>query len=192
MTDTPLTELLDPDTASGATTAAVDEPDDFDDDFDDAAPGRRVPRLTMLLLAAVLVAVGFTGGVLLQKHAVAGTTATGFPSFGAGPPSGAFAGIGGAGQPPGSGTSTTSGSSNGSASAAGSPVVIGTVARVDGTTVIVKDFGGKEHKVTTTSDTTITESASIPASQLKPGQSVRVDGSKKSDGTVVATSVTAR
>ena len=71
-------------------------------------------------------------------------------------------------------------------------MVIGTVARVDGTTVIVKDFGGKEHKVTTTSDTTITESASIPASQLKPGQSVRVDGSKKSDGTVVATSVTAR
>ncbi len=191
MTDTPLTELLDPDTGSGGTTAVVDEPDDFDDDFDDAAPGRRVPRLTMLLLAAVLVAVGFTGGVLLQKHAVASTTATGIPSFGAGFPSGAFPGIGG-GQPPGSGASTTTGSSNGSASSAGSPVVIGTVARVDGTTVIVKDFGGKEHKVTTTSDTTITESTSLTASQLKTGQPVRVDGSKKSDGTIVATSVTAR
>lgn len=190
MTDTPLTELLDPDTGSGGTTAVVDAPDDFDDDFD-AAPGRRVPRLTMLLLAAVLVAVGFTGGVLLQKHAVADTTATGIPSFGAGFPSGAFPGAGG-GQPPGAGASTTAGSSNGTASAAGTPVVIGTVARVDGTTVMVKDFGGKEHKVTTTSDTTITESASVAASQLKPGQSVRVDGSKKSDGTIVATTVTAR
>jgi hypothetical protein len=71
-------------------------------------------------------------------------------------------------------------------------VVIGTVAQVQGTTVIVKDFGGKEHKVSTTADTTITQSASVTASQLKPGQSVRVDGSKKSDGTIVATSVTAR
>jgi len=190
MTDTPLTELLDPDTGSDG-TSVVDEPDDFDDDFDDAAPGRRVPRLTMLLLAAVLVAVGFTGGVLLQKHAVAGTTATGIPSLGAGFPSGGFPGAGG-GQPPGSGTGTTSGSSNGTTSSAGTPVVIGTVARVDGTTVIVKDFGGKEHKVTTTTDTTITESASVQASQLKTGQSVRVDGSKKPDGTIVATSVTAR
>jgi hypothetical protein len=191
MTDTPLTELLDPDAAGGGTTTVVDEPDDVDDDFDDAAPGRRVPRFTTLLLAAVLVAVGFTGGVLLQKHAVAGTTATGIPSFGAGFPSGAFPGAG-AGQLPGAGTSTTTGSSNGSASSAGSPAVIGTVARVDGTTVVVKDFGGKEHKVSTTSDTTITRSASIPANQLKPGQSVRVDGSKTSDGTIVATSVTAR
>jgi len=191
MTDTPLTELLDPDTGSGATTAVVDEPDDFDDDFDDAAPGRRVPRLTMLLLAAVLVAVGFTGGVLLQKHAAASTTATGVPSFGAGFPSGAFPGAGG-GQPPGAGASTSTGSSNGSASSAGSPVVIGTVAQVQGTTVIVKDFGGKEHKVTTSTDTTITQSTSVTASQLKTGQSVRVEGSKKSDGTIVATSVTAR
>ena len=192
MTDTPLTELLDPDTGSDG-TSVVDEPDDFADDFDDAAPGRRVPRLTMLLLAAVLVAVGFTGGVLLQKHAVAGTTATGVPSFGAGFPSGGFPGAGG-GQPPGSGTGTGTGtgSTSGSASSAGSPVVIGTVARVDGTTVIVKDFGGKEHKVTTTSDTTITRSAPVPASELKAGQSVRVDGSKKSDGAIVATSVTAR
>ena len=191
MTDTPLTELLDPDAGSGGTTAVVDGLDDFDDDFDDAAPGRRVPRFTMLLLGAVLVAVGFTGGVLLQKHAVAGTSATGIPSFGAGFPSGAFPGAGG-GQLPGAGASTTTGSSNGAASSAGSPVVIGTVAQVQGTTVIVKDLGGKEHKVTTTSDTTITHSASISTGQLAPGQSVRVDGSKKSDGTIVATSVTAR
>ena len=190
MTDTPLTELLDSDTGSGATTAVDDQPDDFDD-YDDVAPGQRVPRFTMLLLAAVLVAVGFTGGVLLQKHAVAGATATGLPSFGAGFPSGAFPGSGG-GQLPGAGGSSGAGSSNGSASSAGSPVVVGTVVRVQGTTVIVKDFGGKEHKVTTTSDTTITQSASIPASQLTPGQSVRVDGSKKSDGAIVATSVTAR
>jgi len=191
MTDTPLTELLDPDTGNGTTAAVVDEPDDVDDDLDDVAPGRRVPRLTMLLLAAVLVAVGFTGGVLLQKHAVADTTAAGIPSLGAGFPSGGFPGAGG-GQPPGSGTSTTSGSSNGSASSAGTPVVIGTVARVDGTTVIVTDLGGKEHEVATTSGTTITESTSVPVGQLKTGQSVRVDGSKKPDGTVVATAVIAR
>lgn len=190
MTDTPLTELLDPETGSSS-MGMVEEPDDVEDDFDDAAPGRRLPRLTMLLLAALLVAVGFTGGILLQKHAAAGTAATGVPSFAGGFPAGGFPGTGG-GQLPGSSTTSTTGSSNGAASSAGTPVVIGTVARVDGTTVIVKDFGGKEHKVATTSATTITDSATVPASQLKPGQSVRVDGSKKSDGTIVATSVTAR
>jgi hypothetical protein len=194
MTDTPLTELLDQQGPSGLHSEITQgdddvDDDDFDDGFDDAAPGRRLPRLTLLLLAALLVAAGFAGGILVQKHATPAAAAAGVPSFGGGFPTGGFP-AGGAGQGAGSGAAATTGT--GSSSTTDSPVVIGTVVGVDGTTIIVKDLGGTQHKVTTTPSTTVSETTTLPAKQLKAGQSVVVNGSKKSDGTITATSVTAR
>jgi len=189
MTDTPLTELLDQRDPPAPEPGTDQEYDDFDDGFDDAPPGRRLPRVTLLLLAALLVAAGFAGGILVQKHAAPATAATGVPSFGGGFPTGGFP-AGGAGQ--GASTGAATGTGTGSSSTTDSPVVIGTVVGVDGTTVIVKDLGGTQHKVTTTPSTTVSETKTLPTNQLKAGQSVVVNGSKKSDGTITATSVTAR
>jgi Domain of unknown function (DUF5666) len=193
MTDTPLTELLVQQNPPGAgmetAQGDADADDDFDDGFDEAAPGRRLPRATVVLLAALLVAAGFAGGILVQKHAAPTTAAAGVPSFGGGFPTGGFP-AGGAGQGADTGAAAATGSS--SSSATNSPVVIGTVVSVDGTTVIVKDLGGTQHRVTTTPSTTVSETRTLPTNGLKAGQSVVVNGSKRSDGTITATSVTAR
>jgi hypothetical protein len=190
MTDTPLTELLDQHDPLADEPGADPEVDDFDDGFDDAAPGRRLPRATYALLAALLVAAGFAGGILVQKHAAPATMATGVPSFAGGLPTGGFPAGGGSGQAPNLGAAA--GTGTGSSSTSDSPAVIGTVVSVDGATVIVEDLGGKQHKVTTTASTAVSQTTTLAASQLKAGQSVVVNGTKKSDGTVTATSVTAR
>jgi hypothetical protein len=135
------------------------------------------------LLALVLVAGGFWGGAALQKNQAGSSTgalasvaarfrsaagATG--ATGAGAAGSRFAGLFG-------------GSTAGTA---------GTISVVNGDTLYVDDTStGSIVKVTLTKSTTITRNADAAAIDLRPGDTVTVQGATGSSGAVTATSVSA-
>jgi hypothetical protein len=86
---------------------------------------------------------------------------------------------------------STAGNNGTSAGTSSGPVLIGTVVKVDGTNVTVKDLSGKTYVVGTTTSTTVTRSTSIPLTGLKAGDTVSVDGTKSGQN-VSATAVTNR
>ena len=171
----PDTEDTDPDIVDDA---------DIDDEFGTPpARHRRVPPISGLLALGVVLALTFTGGVLTQKHHDASTTASssGFPSLGAG---GFPAGLGGAaptGSSGGSGAATTTG-----------PAVIGTVVKVVGQTMTVKDLGGKSHVIHLTGTTKATKSSTVDPGAITTGTTVSVSGTTGADGSVSATTITTR
>jgi hypothetical protein len=126
------------------------------------------------LLAVVLVAGGFIGGVQVQKHQ--GATGAGGGAARAGAPAG-FAARLGAGAAAG-----------GTAAAAGTA---GTVANVKGSTIYVVSSDGTTVKVKTTDNSKVTRNASASVGSVHPGDTVVVQGSKASSGTVTASSITA-
>jgi hypothetical protein len=130
-----------------------------------------VTPLTASLAAALIAALGFIGGVQVQK------SSADTPSAGGGlnrsragftPPSGG-GGIGGA----------------------SSDATVGSVANVDGKTLYVTDSDGNTVKVKTNSQSKVTRTAVSKATEVHPGDTVVVQGTKSSSGTVTATSVTA-
>ncbi|WP_371619433.1 DUF5666 domain-containing protein [Streptomyces sp. NBC_00454] len=72
---------------------------------------------------------------------------------------------------------------------AGAGLTTGTVKLVDGTTLYVTDAQGNVVKITTDSNTQITEAKSGKVSDLQPGQTVTVRGSQSPSGDVAATTV---
>jgi hypothetical protein len=167
---------------------------DADEDMDLlAAVNHKPSRLTVILLAAILAAAAFGGGVLVQKHYGASSTAatgtglpSGFPSFAGG---GGFPG--GAGGPSVTGTGGGGGGAGGGA-ATNTPSVVGTVVKVSGTTVTVKNFAGKTVTVKVPAGTTISLSSTLSLTGLKSGTTVSVVGTTAADGSVTASAVTAR
>ena len=89
------------------------------------------------------------------------------------------------------GMGSTAGNNSTSAGTSSGPVLIGTVVKVDGTKMTVKDLSGKTYVVSTTTSTTVTQSTSIPLTGLKAGDSVSVEGTKSGQN-VSATAVTNR
>jgi hypothetical protein len=192
MTKTPLDDLLDPTSAgtNGPDGPAGDVDDDsFDDEFGAPAGRRRLPLLSGLLVAGIVIALAFTGGVLVQKHATSSssTAAGGLPNFGAGGLPSGFPG----GGLPGAGNGTSSGGT-GSGSTSTLPVLVGTVVKTTPTEVTVKDLGGKTHVVRITDTTKVTTVTTVPVTKLTAGQTVTVNGTKTSDGSIDATAMSAR
>ncbi|MFD9723601.1 DUF5666 domain-containing protein [Streptomyces sp. NPDC059072] len=72
---------------------------------------------------------------------------------------------------------------------AGGGLTTGTVKLVDGATLYVTDAQGNVVKVTTDTNTQVTESRSGKVSDLQPGQTVTVRGSRSPSGDVAATAV---
>ena len=167
--------------------------DPDDEDIAELPPHRRVPLLTACLVGAIALGLAFTAGVVVQKRHDSGSTAasglpsgiTGFPGGSGGIPSG-LSGFPGTGSAAGSG-----GTSGTSAGASSGPVLIGTVVKVDGPNVTVKDLSGKTYVVRTTTSTTVTRSTSTPVSGLKAGDTVSVEGTKSGQN-VSASAVTDR
>ena len=164
-----------------------------EDDADITAlpPRRRVPTLTKLLFVAIVGALAFGGGVLVQKqHDAALTSAARVPNFaslfGAGGPPG---GVGAGG--PSASTATGAGSGAGGSTSA-VPVLVGTVESVSGSDLTVKDLGGKSHVVHATASTTLSVVGPDWSGSLKTGATVSVQGTKAADGSVTATMVTQR
>jgi hypothetical protein len=135
----------------------------------DAIPVRPRARaftpLRVLLGCVLLVAVGFIGGVEVQKRSGSGTPAAarGF--------AGRFTGGGAA---PASGNAT-----------------VGQVANVHGRTLYVTGSDGATVKVRTNAGTKVTRSAVSHVRSIHPGDSVVVQGASGSNGTVRASRVTA-
>jgi hypothetical protein len=153
-------------------------PADPDDDlFDESwqAP-KRTNRLTAVLVVALLVVGGFVGGVLAQKHHDSGIVAAtaGVRRAGAGL-TGARGGAAGPGEAGDAGTEA--------------PVVTGTVRTVDTDAIEVTDSTGAIVRVFVPKTATVTTPG---LGGLAFGNPVSVTGTKAVDGSVTATSVTAR
>ena len=179
-------------------TATSDIPPPPYDDVDDEPefrprPRRRAHALTFALAGAALIAVGFLGGVLLQKHedrnstTSAATGGTGrFAATGRGATTGSTAagGTGAAGAGGGGGRFA-----GGFGGAAGSGVA-GTVTLVDGKNVYVTDTSGNVVKVTTSASSQLTKTDPATTSDVAPGDVVTVRGTQQSDGSYAASQLT--
>jgi hypothetical protein len=155
---------------------------DEDDEWLSTGPARGI-RLALplaALLAVVLVAAGFWGGAALEKGRGGG-------SGGGGAAGAAFAarfratrGAGGGGG--GGGGFTLGGSTGGTT---------GTISVVAGNTLYVLTATGALVKVTLTPSTTITRNASAKPLDLRPGDTVTVQGATGPGGNVAASSISA-
>jgi uncharacterized protein DUF5666 len=178
-----------------------------DDDLDLLAEVNHRPgRATGLLIAAIVVALAFIGGVAVQKQFATGTAAVGPGAGFAGRPGGNAGGYGGFGMAGGPGGAQPGGAAAGGPAAGGAgaggggaaaaggatPVVVGTVTMLSGSTLTVKNLGGKSVTVKVPSGATITLVAGKRLTTLKRGATVSVAGKAAADGTVTATSVTVR
>jgi hypothetical protein len=165
-----------------------------------ARPQRtRLPRVTLALGAGVLVAAGFLGGVLVQKHLGGSSSAAGgrggaFASAfagargsGAGAGRGSFGGGAGAG---GTGATTGTGGA-GTGSGSGGNSISGSVTVVSGDTLYITATDGTVYIVKASGSTSVSISSSGSLSQIKPGQQVTVSGTQGTGGTVNATKITA-
>jgi hypothetical protein len=190
-----------------AERAAADEaPDPTDLLIMEGRRRRAVTPLTRVLALLLVGGLGIFIGAKIQKSQ-ASTTQTSLP---AGFPSGftlpTGAGGGGAGGLPnlsalaaaggglpgagagGNGSNPFSGSGAAGLGGAGGGT-FGTVKLVDGNNIYIQDLSGNVTKVTANADATITVSKPGTASDLRPGQTVTVQGTKGSDGTIAATSI---
>jgi hypothetical protein len=141
----------------------------------EVAVRNRAPRLAPLaggFLALVITAIGFVGGVLIEKGQ------TGSSSGGALP----------------GGLSSASGGPAGALSRAqsgGATPTLGTVATVSGRTLYVTDAQGNTIKVLTSKSSTVTRSADSKVGDIHPGDTVVIQGQKRRSGTVKAQSIQA-
>jgi len=192
--------------------------DDFLDDDDYLPQENRGPgRLTVALVAALVLAVGVLGGVWVEKQLGSGQSSAaargqGMPggsaggrgvpggsAGGQGMPGGAASGAAGGSGLPGGGASgapggsasdgagTQPGAGDGSGTSA-TPVVVGTVSSASAKSLVVTDLGGTKHTITVTGSTTVT--TPYGHDSLETGDTVAVSGSTGSDGSVTATGLT--
>jgi len=156
-----------------------------EDDVFQLPERRRLGASTVGLLVLLLLAAGFVGGALVQKHEGTSTVATGR--------AGRLAGAGGFARGEGAaGFGGAAGGVAGAAPAADAPVVVGTVVSVTGDTLIVKNLGGVTITVHLGSGVTVTRSSTEDASHLTADTTVSVAGTTGADGSVTATGITAR
>ncbi len=130
------------------------------------------PMMTYVLAAVILLGAGFLAGTILNKGSDSNTS--GFPggALPSGFPGGALpSGVPGAG-------------------AGGGGVTFGTVTKVDGDTVYVKQADGTTITVKTNGSTTVQVSTTGTVSDLSPGSTVVVQGSSSGDNAVTAQTIT--
>ncbi len=166
----------------GMTDVPAPPYDDGDDEPEfRPRPRRRAHALTYVLAGALLVAAGFYGGVLLQKHDDHGST-----SSTASTRSAAAARFGGAATTGGAGAT---GGRAGGFGGFGGGAVTGTVKLVDGKNVYVTDTGGNVVKVATNAGSQLSKTDPATIKDVAPGDVVIVRGTQNSDGSYTATSV---
>ena len=170
---------------------------DLEDDWDaDEEPLPKRPRrrlvtpISAALAGALVGALGFIGGVEVQKGQDDGGSGTnGSPaalaSAGAGNRGGFRRGAGGTG---GGGPQFGGGGGQGGGQ---SNATVGSVANKKGSTLYVKDSDGNLVRVKTTSHSKINRTTSTSAGAIHPGDTVIVQGSTSKNGTVTATQINA-
>jgi hypothetical protein len=148
-------------------------------------PRAKLPSLTVVLVVIVVASAGFIGGIMVGKHYGSSSSSSLASRFGA------FAA---AGASPAGGTASGArtgfgGSGGGFGGLAGGNATVGTIKLVDGSTVYVQTSAGDIVQVSTSSGTKVTVSSTVPVKDLRPGETVIVEGSKNSSGGVSATSI---
>jgi hypothetical protein len=168
---------------------------DLDDDWEaDEEPLPKRPRrrlvtpISATLAGALICALGFIGGVEVQKGQGNGSNANNgsagaFASAGSG-----GAARGGFGRGGGTGGGPQFGGGPGGAQG---NATVGSVANKKGSTLYVKDADGNLVRVKTTSHSKINRTASTSAGAIHPGDTVIVQGTKSSSGTITATQINA-
>lgn len=150
-------------------------------------PRRRLlTPLPLALVALLLAALGFIGGVLVEKgqgpsgsSAATGAAASGFASRRR---AAAGAGAGAAGG--------SVGARSGSSAGGFARPTVGTVAYLEGSTLYVTNSEGATVKVKTTPATGVTKSVKSAVSGIHPGESVTITGASGSNGAISAESIT--
>jgi hypothetical protein len=168
----------------------LDEPDELP-----RRPRRRLlTPVPLALLAALLIACGFIGGVLVEKGQGGTTSAGGASSGGIASRLAALKGAA-----PGAGAGESSAAGSGSKGGAGGipglggssgGVTTGEVAYVRGNTLYVTDSQGNTVKVDASAGSKVTKTVGTQAKSIHPGSTVVVLGSKAKNGTISATSIT--
>ena len=160
-----------------------DEAEDLDEEMPTRAKRRVVTAWTMVFAAFVIAGLGFVAGIQIEKRNP--PAATGLPSGLA-----AFANARANGAFPGS---FAGGGNNARGAAAQTPASNGTTGKVklvDGANVYITTADGSTVKVTTSSGSKVTKAAPGAVSDLKAGDTITVQGTTGSDGTIAATSIT--
>jgi hypothetical protein len=158
----------------------------------------RRPRRRLLtpvplgLLAALLIACGFIGGVLVEKgqggtSSANGTASSAVTSRLAALKGAAPGAAGAAGSAAGSKRGASAFPGLGGAGSGG--VTTGEVAYVSGSTLYVTDSQGNTVKVTAAAGSKVTKTVSTEAQSIRPGSTVVVLGSKAGNGSISATSI---
>jgi hypothetical protein len=164
----------------------MDQTHGYDDEPGDTGLGlpprprrRLVTPVTAGLVALLVAAGGFIGGVEVQKGQ--GQSPAGAAS---GPAAARFGGGAGGGF-----AARFGGGAAGGAAAGG--VTAGTVAHKRGKVLYVTDSNGKTIKVRTTAGSKVTRNAAASVRGIYPGDTVLVQGKTASSGVVTATRITA-
>jgi len=149
-----------------------------DDEWPDRGPrkGLRLSVPTVALVGLLIAAGGIWGGAALQRghgtSSASSSTASSFASL--------FAGRG----------ASSTGGATGTSGAFGAAAT-GTVTEVSGSTLYVTNSSGNLVKVTVGPSATVTRNAKSSLGALVAGDTVVVQGTKASNGSVTATSVSA-
>jgi hypothetical protein len=163
--------------------------DGFDDDWEVAPPPRRRVHWTTAFLVVALIAVAaFAGGIFAQKHWGGSSSASFALPRGGNLPSGFPAAAAGGATATGGGSGSTNGFPGGVGQFGGG--TRGTVSYVDGDILYVTTGSGSVVKVRVPKGLSVDRSVRAKASSIRPGETVVVQGSSGSNGTVTATGVT--
>jgi hypothetical protein len=180
---------------------------DWIDDAEELPPRPRRRLLTpvpLALLAALAIACGFIGGVLVEKGQ-GGSSGPGGAGSGLASRFAALSTRSGAGSATGSGSTSGSGSASPSATGAAqgrlgagsgggtsaSAATVGQVAYVSKGTLYVTTLEGNTVKVKAAAGATVTKSVETKADGIHPGETVVVTGAAGADGTITAQSIRA-
>lgn len=172
LTEEPITTQTEP-------IATLDDihTDDPDDEWSSGPvrSGLRLRAPTAVLIGLLVLAGGFWGGALAQKHHGSSSSSSALSALAS-----RFAAAGGT-------TGTGATGFSGASGAATSGIVTG----VQGQTLYVTDASGALVKVNVGPSTTISRTAKSSLAGLQTGDTVIVTGTKSSNGTVTATAVRA-
>lgn len=157
------------------TTAAADpEPEEA---WEEEIPPRRrlLTPLTGCLVVALVLGLGFLGGILVQKHLGDGGGGSG--------PRGARSALA-ASAAAGGGAAVRLGGGPGAVAAGG--VASGEVKVIDGSTLYLTEASGATVRVSTSAATSVTESSEASVRSIHPGDSIVVQGERDASGALRA------
>lgn len=154
--------------------------------------GAGANRVAVALIAVLMIACGFIGGVLVEK----GQTSSSSSAAGASGLASRFAALrgGATGSTGAAATGATHSSSTGAAGSffgaggANRPTA-GTVAYLDGKTLYVTNSEGTTIKVTTSAATTVNKTVTSSVKGIHPGETVTITGASGSNGAISAESI---